>query len=135
MSIKFPGSILKSYLDTMISDVKLQQHSGIDYKINGKTIKIGDLTDGQLELGFSFLKNKFKRTAKQKEQLIAIKHVLEHRCNINQEKLIEECYKSSKGNLYTRGSTSKKVAVAEKASDLIMSWLSKLGQFKPELIK
>ncbi len=79
----------------------LKKHCNIEYSIKSKSIKIGKLSDNQLEISARILKNKQDKTVNEVNQLKSIEYVMNYRS----EKAIDKLQQDIKVRRLTRADT------------------------------
>lgn len=97
----------------MIVDYKkLKENCNVDYTINKKSFKVGNLTDSQLELAKKILSTKKHPTNQTLQQLKAVNYIIN--------------YRTYKATLYLENIiTTKRINLATKKADIITNWINK----------
>lgn len=96
----------------MINYKKLKENCNIEYNINKKNLKIGDLTDTQLDLAKKILSTKKNPNSQTIQQLKAVNYIIN--------------YRTYKATLYLENIiTTKRINTANKKADIITNWITK----------
>lgn len=96
----------------LINYKKLKENCNIEYNINKKNFKIGDLTDTQLDLAKKILSTKKNPNQQTIQQLKAVNYIIN--------------YRSYKATLYlTNIITTRKIEIANRQADIITNWITK----------
>lgn len=97
----------------MIQDYKkLKNYCNIDYKINNNTIKVGNLSDTQLEIATKILNGKYKLTIEDNTKLKAITYIIQYRS----EKALEKLQNDIINNRITK---------ADNKAEIVYNWILK----------
>lgn len=98
----------------MITYHKLVSFSNKTCKLNNKIVKIGELSDDDLDKVYFYLNSKYKLTNNQKQQLNCVKYIRDYRSIKNLNYLIKNNFK-----------TKKEKYNIELKADIICKWLMK----------
>jgi hypothetical protein len=101
----------------MIKDYEtLKKHCNVNYKINDANIKIGDLSDNQLNISKHILNRKITLNKQEKQQLDALNYIIDYRSKFAEIKMqnnLSDCY------------NKRLVTKATRKADIIMDWIKK----------
>ena len=101
----------------MIKDYEiLKKHCNNTYKINNTSIKIGDLSDNQLNISRHILNRKITLNKQEKQQLESLNYLIDYRSKCAEVKMQSNLVDSYNKRLVTR---------ATKKADIIMDWIKK----------
>lgn len=107
----------------MSKDLKtLKKYCNVTYKRNNEFIKIGELSDDELDSLFKFLQNKYKLTGHQSYQLKACTYVRNYRSDKNIKKLQLDCHKLKLESNKQKNELNR----AYKTADVIINWLKQV---------
>ena len=99
----------------MIQDYQnLKKYCSIDYRINKRKFKVGDLYDSQLDIAKRILEHKVKLTEEEKQQIEAINYIIQYRSKCALEGLEKEMY-------------SRRIDRANLIANNVQLWGDKIG--------